>query len=246
MEEGITIEISRSNEGNGDHDDPTIDIQEETEDGDTVMVGSIPCSTVGKLNEKQGEQPDCSIGRRVNNKQGEQPRVYYWRWTKKQPEQLQLEWVEASVPYLSSYSSPDPTGNVPSIHVSPITEHEELPLAQRRFPRVNARKPPSRYWYEHGITKYVPYSSVSLAYRTFIASLQTISIPKDWRCAKQDAKWKDAMKEELLALQKNKTWELVHFPEGKKVVGVQVGLHSKVDPWRKGWQVQSKIGGERI
>jgi hypothetical protein len=27
------------------------------------------------------------------------------------------------------------------------------------------------------------------------------------------------MKEELLALQKNKTWELVHLPEGKKAVG---------------------------
>jgi hypothetical protein len=30
---------------------------------------------------------------------------------------------------------------------------------------------------------------------------------------------KDAMKEELFALQKNKTWELVHLPEGKKAVG---------------------------
>jgi hypothetical protein len=60
---------------------------------------------------------------------------------------------------------------------------------------------------------------VSPVYRTFVTSLQTLSIPKDWKCAKQDPKWKDAMKEELLALQKNKTWELVHLPEGKKAVG---------------------------
>jgi hypothetical protein len=46
-----------------------------------------------------------------------------------------------------------------------------------------------------------------------------VSIPKDWRCAKHDPKWKDAMKEELFALQKNKTWKLVHLPEGKKAVG---------------------------
>jgi len=46
-----------------------------------------------------------------------------------------------------------------------------------------------------------------------------VPIPKDWRCAKQDSKWKDAIKEELLALQKNKTWELVHLPKGKKAVG---------------------------
>lgn len=112
-----------------------------------------------------------------------------------------------------------PAGNVSPIHISPIPEHEELPLAQRRVPRVNAGKPPSRYCYEHDIAKYVSYSSVSPAYRTFITSLQTISISKDWRCAKQDPKWNDAMKEELLALQKNKTWELVHLPEGEKVVG---------------------------
>jgi hypothetical protein len=105
------------------------------------------------------------------------------------------------------------------IPVSPISEHEELPLAQKRAPRVNTGKPPSRYCYEHDIAKYDSYSSVSPAYRTFITSLQTISIPKYWRCAKQDPKWKDAMKEEPLALQKNKTWELAHLPEGKKAVG---------------------------
>jgi hypothetical protein len=41
-----------------------------------VIVGSIPCPTIGKLNEKQGEQHDCSIGVKVNDKQGEQPIVY--------------------------------------------------------------------------------------------------------------------------------------------------------------------------
>jgi hypothetical protein len=51
----------------------------------------------------------------------------------------------------------------------------------------------------------VSYSNVSPAYRAFIASLQAMPIPKDWKCAKHDSKWKDAMKEELLALQKNKT-----------------------------------------
>jgi hypothetical protein len=46
-----------------------------------------------------------------------------------------------------------------------------------------------------------------------------VSIPKDWWCAKQDPRWKDAMKEEMSALQKNKTWELVQLPRGKKTVG---------------------------
>jgi hypothetical protein len=46
-----------------------------------------------------------------------------------------------------------------------------------------------------------------------------VSIPKDWRCAKQDPKWKDAMKEEMSVLQKNKTSDLVQLPKGKKAVG---------------------------
>ena len=76
---------------------------------------------------------------------------------------------------------------------------------------------------DNDIAKYVSYSSVSPAYRTLVfvfskkyrtlvASLQTVPIPKDWRCAEQDPKWKDAIKEELLALQNNKIGKLVHLP----------------------------------
>ena len=155
----------------GDHDDPSIDSQEGMEDGEAVVVGTIPCPTVEKVNEKQGEQPIVYF-RRSNKKQGEQP----------QPEQ-----AEAPVPYLSSDSSPSSlppqTGNI-----SPTSEPVELPLAQSRDHRVNAGKPPVRYGYEHYIAKYVSYSSVSPAYRAFIASLQAVPIPKDWRCAKQDPK----------------------------------------------------------
>ena len=147
-----------------------------------------------KVNEKQGEQP----------RQGEQPIVYFRRRFKKQGEQSQPEQVEAPVPHPSPDSSPSGspllTGNGPS-----TLEHVELPLAQRKNPRANAEKLSSRYGFEHAIAKYVSYSSVSPAYRTYVASLQTMPIPNDWRCAKQDPKWKEAMKEELFALQKNKT-----------------------------------------
>jgi hypothetical protein len=45
-----------------------------------------------------------------------------------------------------------------------------------------------------------------------------VVIPKNWKEAKQDPKWKEAMLEELAALEKNKTWDLVPSPIGKKVV----------------------------
>jgi hypothetical protein len=44
-------------------------------------------------------------------------------------------------------------------------------------------------------------------------------IPRDWKAVKQDPKWHEAMSEELNALEKNKTWELVHLPIGKRAVG---------------------------
>ena len=52
----------------------------------------------------------------------------------------------------------------------------------------------------------------------FVASLQTVSIPKDWKAAKQDLKWREAMIEELEALKKNKTWVLTTLPTEKKAV----------------------------
>jgi hypothetical protein len=57
---------------------------------------------------------------------------------------------------------------------------------------------------------------LSSGYRAFIASLQSVVIPSDWRAAKQDTKWHDAMLEEMAALEKNKTWALVSLPKGKK------------------------------
>ena len=43
-------------------------------------------------------------------------------------------------------------------------------------------------------------------------------IPRDWKAAKQDPKWYEAMLEEMKALEKNKTWDLVSLPKGKSLV----------------------------
>jgi hypothetical protein len=45
-----------------------------------------------------------------------------------------------------------------------------------------------------------------------------VVIPTDWRAAMQDPKWHDAMLEEMAALEKNKTWEHVSLPKGKKLL----------------------------
>ncbi|WVZ87161.1 hypothetical protein U9M48_033847 [Paspalum notatum var. saurae] len=111
-----------------------------------------------------------------------------------------------------------------------------LPIALRKEVRSKAGKPRVRYGFEddnedkNDIANYVSYESVSSTYRAFIASLQSVSIPRDWKEAKQDLKWKEAMLEELTALEKNKTWDLVPFPVGKKVVNCKWVYTVKQNP----------------
>nr|CAE05707.2 OSJNBb0065J09.3 [Oryza sativa Japonica Group] len=119
-------------------------------------------------------------------------------------------------------------------------EESNLPIANRKGIRSTAGKPPIRYGFEeveeengNDIANYVSYSSLSPAYRAFIASFQSIVIPKDWREAKNDPKWHEAMMEEMSALEKNKTWELVPFPTGKKVVSCKWVNAVKQDPFGK-------------
>ncbi|BBH03624.1 hypothetical protein Prudu_014548 [Prunus dulcis] len=51
------------------------------------------------------------------------------------------------------------------------------------------------------------------------SELSSVSIPQKLQDALDNPRWKEAMDEELRALRKNSTWELVELPRGKKVVG---------------------------
>ncbi|KAJ4737614.1 Transposon Ty1-H Gag-Pol polyprotein [Rhynchospora pubera] len=93
------------------------------------------------------------------------------------------------------------------------------PITLRRTSRSNAGLPPDRYGFPHDIAQFVSYSNISPVHGAFIASLDSVTLPKCWQDAKKDPKWKAAMQEELGALDKNKTWEIVSLPPGKKAVG---------------------------
>jgi hypothetical protein len=94
----------------------------------------------------------------------------------------------------------------------------DLPIALRKDARVKAGIPSPRYGFEHDMSNYVSYASLSLAYMAFVASLEFVVIPKDWKEATHDPKWREAMLEELRALKKNKTWDFVKLPPGKKAM----------------------------
>ena len=135
------------------------------------------------------------------------------------------------VPSPSSRSSPTPETPAPSITDSgDMIPHSSPPVTLRRTTRNNAGNPPDRYGFPYNIDQSVDYSNLSSTYGAFIASLDIVSIPKCWQVAKGDPKWKAAMHEELRALDKNRTWELVPLPSGKKTVGCKWVFTVKQNP----------------
>ena len=52
-----------------------------------------------------------------------------------------------------------------------------------------------------------------------MGTLTSIIIPRNVDEALRSKEWKMAMDEEMKALQRNKTWDLVPLPQGKKVIG---------------------------
>ena len=55
--------------------------------------------------------------------------------------------------------------------------------------------------------------------KSFVNDISTVHISTKVSEALLDVKWAAAMKEEMTALQKYKTWELVSLPEVKKIFG---------------------------
>jgi hypothetical protein len=85
-----------------------------------------------------------------------------------------------------------------------IQETEDMPQPSlRRSSRV--RNPPTRY-------------------EDFVSSVDLVSIDGEPSCfqevikVSESAQWKKAMKEEMDALERNKTWDLVELPKDRKVV----------------------------
>ncbi|XP_057478145.1 retrovirus-related Pol polyprotein from transposon TNT 1-94 isoform X6 [Actinidia eriantha] len=104
----------------------------------------------------------------------------------------------------------DSSGNDSSSIEPPLINSVDLPIALRKGVRSCT---------QHPISQFVSYDRLSPSYHAFVSSLSSISIPQNWQDAVMTSKWKGAMVEEMMALKKNGTWELVSLPREKKPVG---------------------------
>ncbi|KAL6311472.1 hypothetical protein AAG906_012053 [Vitis piasezkii] len=82
----------------------------------------------------------------------------------------------------------------------------------------------------YSIANFVSYDHLSSSSSVLVASIDYISVPKTVTEALNHPGWKNAMLEEIYALEDNHTWKLVDLPQGKKVVGCKWVFAVKVNP----------------
>lgn len=86
----------------------------------------------------------------------------------------------------------------------------DLPIAVRKGVRSCTK---------HLISNFISYEKLSPTFRAFTCELIKIEIPRDIQEALRVPKWKEAVLEEMRALEKNQTWKVVDLPRGKTTVG---------------------------
>ena len=88
-------------------------------------------------------------------------------------------------------------------------------------------------------------TEMSSKYHAFITQFSSNETPKTVQEASNSKPWKDAMNEELQALEKNKTSEVVELPKGKKTVGYRwiYTIKYKVDFFFFFYQIKYKVDG---
>ncbi|KAL0294844.1 UNVERIFIED_CONTAM: Retrovirus-related Pol polyprotein from transposon RE1 [Sesamum radiatum] len=100
--------------------------------------------------------------------------------------------------------------------ISTITEHPS-----RRSPR----QPKTPAWLadfqcNQSSDFLITLDTLASSHVDFLAALSTFQKPCSYREAKGCQEWEEAMKQELDALEKNDTWEVVPLPSAKKAIGL--------------------------
>jgi hypothetical protein len=110
----------------------------------------------------------------------------------------------------SDLGSSNTTSTSDMNYVIPVVNDTSLPIAQRKGVRSCTH---------HPVSNFVSYQHISSSYRSFVSKLSSVFVPRNLQEALSDPKWRTAMQEEMEALYKNKTWDLVKLSSEKKVVG---------------------------
>ncbi|KAK7406483.1 hypothetical protein VNO78_08110 [Psophocarpus tetragonolobus] len=94
-----------------------------------------------------------------------------------------------------------------------VDQNLDLPIALIKGTRTCTQQP------RYPLSNFLSFEKFSPTHKTFLTNLNSTHTPSSVSEALTDRKWKHAMDVEMEALHKNRTWELVILPPGKKPVG---------------------------
>ena len=115
--------------------------------------------------------------------------------------------------------NPPVSGPPSAASTSDPVPDDDLPIALRKGRRQCV----------HPISSFCTYNQLSSQSCSFIASLDSILFSNTFQEALSHPGWCSAMIEEMDALNGNGTWNLVHLPIGKKVIGCRWVFAVKVN-----------------
>ncbi|CAH9089473.1 unnamed protein product [Cuscuta europaea] len=126
------------------------------------------------------------------------------------------------------------------LHTDTFQNHENVPedSTQRKSTRVRSihihlrnfdyklpnsllpnNSKPSCNMIRYPIQNYISYNNLHSSHHCFIASLSKTSEPKTYKQAINFPEWKNAMNDEIKALEHNNTWTLVDLPSNQHTIG---------------------------
>ena len=68
------------------------------------------------------------------------------------------------------------------------------------------------------MSNFVSFDKLSPSHKALLSHLCPLEILKTVQEALRDEKWRNTMSEDMRALEKNQTWEVVRLPKGKRLV----------------------------
>ncbi|KAL4362743.1 hypothetical protein GQ457_04G027460 [Hibiscus cannabinus] len=147
----------------------------------------------------------------------------------------QVARVSASVEDYASASVEDHASASVEDQVAPVLDFVQ-PLSTRpsrviKMPQkykdyqVNLPKSKST---PHSVAQVLSYHNVSSHHQSFVAAVDSLKEPKNYKQAVLHECWRKAMEDEILALETNHTWDLVSLPPGKKTIGCKWVFRTKL------------------
>lgn len=108
------------------------------------------------------------------------------------------------------------------------TRNRRLPAHLRDFvchvssledPSLDQPTPTASSGKVYSIENFISYDRLSNNHKAFVVALDNEIEPRNYSEAMKDPRWKEAMAQELKALEANGTWTLEHLPPGKTPIG---------------------------